>query len=274
MLRAETAGREVGLVAAIDDLREPEGTLARSLGDLPVSVHLSAPGSTIAEVRGTMLAAGSRAEAEVLVFLDADDEIETGALGRHLGALARADISFGDARPIDEEGRPLGPTLFEGIDVPAVVSSSDPVTRRNFLGLSNTAMRRDRLTATALHPPRANDATDWWLFTTLLDAGRTARRADGVVVRYRKHGANLLGSTPATTPASLLKRCRMALAHFAALPTTDKRRAAQIELRKLEAALLHGDPRLGEGFPDEKSLWFEDVFAAAAGIADGRGSEG
>lgn len=265
-LLAEAKGRDLVLVAAIDNLGEPERALADMTKALPVSFHAAKPRASIAEVRAVMLDAARECGADILVFLDADDVIEAGAVDRHLAALASADISYGDAQPIDEGGRELGPRLFDGLAVPETVVSSAEIVRRNFFGLSNTAMRRAALAGAACKPPRDNDATDWWVFTTLLDNGATARRAKGVVVRYRMHGANLLGIAAAADATTLAKRCRMAARHFAALPPTPERRKASDAVSRLERALaIDPDRWVGKArdIARDRSAWFEDVFRLA-----------
>jgi hypothetical protein len=265
-LIAEARDRDIELIAVIDNLVDSNRALERAAAAMPVRVHQCPAGSSIAEVRGSMLRASMLSSAEILVFLDADDVVEVGAIDRHVAALEEADISFGDAQPIDLAGNFVRSPMFEGARIPDRVESSVEIERRNFFGLSNTAMWRHSLSEAACRPPRGNVATDWWLFTTLLDGGRKARRADGVVVRYRMHEANLLGAFPAMSASSLLKRCRIAIAHFEGLPKTEGRKAALVELRRLESAIGENEAfwsakarELGGG----KKAWFEDVFELA-----------
>ena len=140
----------------------------------------------------------------------------------------------------DSAGNDLRRRFFDRADVPWTVTAPDSVLRRNFLGLSNTALRVNRLPAAALQVPADILAVDWWLYTTLLAAGRSGARTTAPVAYYRLHDDNVLGPGAPATPDAL-RRCytimRRHYRAFRAVPGT-ARCLGSVEERLAQLALL------------------------------------
>lgn len=219
-LRAAVAGTESRLVLAVDDFATPDAVIEALREICPVTAVAAPVGATPAAVRQCLIAAGLDTGAEILVFADMDDMLAANAPRLHADALADADISFGDLDLIDARGEFLRRRFFDGVDIPRHVSGPADLAGRNFLGLSNTAVRAAALPEEALHIPADVVAADWWLFTTLLRAGRTARRTMSSVAAYRLYGGNTLGAGVPATRAELRRAIDIALRHYRAFPAT------------------------------------------------------
>jgi len=260
-LRAAVAGTDACLVLAIDDFDAPEPVIARLREICPVSTVRARDGATPAQVRRCLITAGLATDAEILIFADMDDMLAANAPGLHRDALADADISFGDLELIDACGEYLHRRFFEGVEIPRFVDDPLVLSGRNFLGLSNTAMRAAALSEEALHIPPDVVAADWWLFTTLLRAGRTARRTMSPVGAYRLYGGNTLGAGVPTTRAELQRAIDIASRHYRAFPAT---RELATRLGRLETLTqsLSGSPdtRIAAALTDcagRPGVWFE-----------------
>jgi len=253
-------GRDLRIIAAVDDLRNPEATLRSALGPWPVTLVDRVDGAGIPEVRGRMLCASAVSDADMVVFIDMDDMIESGAISRHAQAIEEVDFSYGDLQPVDSKGRILGPTFFEGAKIPERVTSSDDILLRNFLGFSNTAIRPTAIDRAACDPPKHAIAVDWWVFATLADLGRKGARADGVVAKYRQHDGNTLGASASVAPEALRRRCEIVTSHLDSLTPNPRRRRAAERVARVSEAL-----RLGKVGPaslksvDARGAWFEEV---------------
>ncbi len=243
-LRAAVGGTDAGLVLALDDFVAPD-PLITALGQIcPVSTVKVRDGATPAQVRQSLIAAGLESGADILVFADMDDMLAANAPGLHADALAAgsgADISFGDLDLMDARGEYLRRRFFDGVDVPRHVDDPAVLAGRNFLGLSNTAVRASALTEEALHIPADVVAADWWVFTTLLRAGRTARRTMSPVGAYRLYGGNTLGAGVPATRAQLQRSIDIALRHYRAFPATRELATRHGRLEML-AQILSGCP--------------------------------
>lgn len=215
-VRAAARGHDACLVAAVDDLAAPRASLAELDGDLPLRFAACAPGSSPAAVRRTMLTEGLRSGADVLILADMDDMLLANAPGNHIAALEEADFSYGDLSLMDAAGHGMGRRFFDRADVPWKVASVDAVRHRNFLGLSNTALRADRIPASALQVPDDIVAVDWWLFTSLLLAGCRGTRTVAPVAHYRVGEFSLLGANAPATPEALRRTYRTMQRHYRA----------------------------------------------------------
>lgn len=217
-LRAAAQGEDLILVTAVDDLCAPEDVIAQLETICPVAVVKAPGGATPARVRKSLLLEATASAAEILVFADMDDVLAADAPGKHRDALQDADVSFGDLRIIDAAGHDTKRRYFDGADVPWSLSTSGPLLDRNFLGLSNTAVRKASIPDTALAVPDNIRAVDWWFFTTLLLAGRTARRVPTQVADYRIYGDNELGAGVPKTREDLRNLIDIAERHYGAFP--------------------------------------------------------
>lgn len=258
---SESLGHPVDLVLANDGFLAAE----QAFGGTPGAVHIvDARADGIGAVRRKMIEAA--ASSDVIVFCDFDDALLAGAV-RHLSTLESADISFGDLQIIDVAGNVVAPNFFKGTHVPSRISSPDALVDRNFLGFSNTAIRRASIRPAAMNIPDKQVAADWWFFTMLLESGAHARRCQRTVAQYRQHGSNTLGGRPSSTPAAVLARCQLFLAHQTALPSSDARTAAALRVGRLADAISaspsHWAPIL-DRVCGQPGVWFDDLNAAAS----------
>lgn len=266
LIRA-AAGRDAVALLAVDDLADPGAAFAPLMRRMETHFVAAPPGSTPAAVRATMLEAARRSDAGALILLDLDDIPAPDLIDLHLAALERAEVSFGDVRLVDAEGRPLAESFFEGAGVPEEATSPDALAARNFLGFSNAAIRRDALNERATAIPTDLVAADWWFFTTLLEAGARARRTARRVADYRMHEGNALGGRPDPALPAVLRRAQMMRDHYAALPPSRARAEADRRVARLMDLAARAPDRIAEEAARAcaaPGVWFDDVMRLAA----------
>lgn len=254
------------MVIAIDDLENPKDALAPYADKIEISFVPTDAGTTITGVRNALFEKLKQDTAEVAVFLDMDDVMAPDGIQLHLDALAHADISYGDMWLIASDGKALDGRLYEGIFIPDSVTCSDTLLQRNFLGLSNTAVRRTALDKLPSLVPDHLVATDWWLYTSLINAGCTARRTAAPIGAYRQHQSNVLGSNSAADLNSLAKRCKIVRDHYAALPSNDVMKNLDQNVAAVEVAIKQdpkGLTRIMEQTSKTPGAWFEEIFQIA-----------
>jgi hypothetical protein len=259
---ASAAGVEITVLLAVEPGTDTAAMAARLPRGVDVELRRANGTTTPASLRRFMVESAVRLSAEFVVFCDLDDRLRPNAVELHLAALAEADISYGDMVLVDAAGRSLGSTFFEGADVPSVVNGAASLLDCNFMGFTNTSVRRSALSRDACAIPEAAAAADWWFFTMLLASGRVARRAAGPVVDYRQHGANALGAGPADTVVRLRNHAALALDHYRLLPEQLDTRERQVVLRRLIDAIDRGGAdaaRLLSRAAAGTGVWFDDV---------------
>jgi len=128
---------------------------------------------------------------DLVVFLDADDELLPGAIRRGVKALASdrdAAAAVGRCQAIDAAGRSL-PAVHSPVD-----SSSDLYVQwlsRNFVWTPGAALfRRDALEQIGGFPAGLGPAADYAVYLRLARTGRVRFIADEQV-RYRQHQSSM-----------------------------------------------------------------------------------
>jgi hypothetical protein len=223
-------------------------------------IHAS-PGITGAGLRQALFRAiGERAEADAVIFADCDDRLLPGAVAAYLAALEDADIAVANMEVTDVSGRPLGRNFFDGTDLPGRVADPDALARRNWMGLTNTAVRRAALDWSALSIPNPAEAADWWLFTTLLRDGLCAATLPAPLTRYRSNPNGTLGYGPAREVAVLEQRLRLIANHQTALLGGPEPEIFALQARAVQQPESL-EPELA-ALP-ETGVWYEDVFRLA-----------
>ncbi|MEQ8603699.1 MAG: glycosyltransferase family 2 protein [Marivibrio sp.] len=249
-------GREIRQLLVCEDGTDPR------LFDAGAAEILQTPaGVTGARLREALFRAidGTPASDAVL-FADCDDRMLPGAAETFLSALQTAEVAAADMEITDPAGRPLRRRFFDGADLPDRTEDAGALARRNWMGLTNTAVRREAVDWAALSVPAAVSAVDWWLFATLLYRGLTAACVRTPVTRYRSNPAGTLGYGPARSFEALQRRLSLVADHQTALlgrPTA--------EIAGLQALALRRAPEMEHALADlpETGVWYEDVFRLA-----------
>ena len=266
-VRAAASGHDVSVLIAVDQLSDPRETLGPLCDSLPVTLIDASGCPCPTAVRRTLLTTAKRHDSDILIFTDCDDVLEPGALASHAAALEQADFSYGDQILMDAAGRPSGDTLFGMWNPPRRTAGPDTLHDGNFMGFSAAAIRRSRLSDEAATPPSTVIATDWWVFTRLLIAGRKAARTVLPVVRYRQHTANADGLRPDASIDALRRRASIAVAHFDALPPRPEilqRRAALAGLLGAFETVPDRVESLANDICATHTMWYADVLQIAA----------
>lgn len=263
-----------GIIAAVQDYGDPlhlvlvcdgldEADFAKQAQDLRQRIKLHmvqmATGGPAA-ARRLMLRTAAALPVVAVICYDMDDIPDPDGLSRHMKALQTAAISYGDMDLIDQNGRPEGRTFFSGQRVPSQVTDPHDLLRRNFMGFTNTAVKREIIEPVAAAIPDDITAIDWWFYTNLLSKGYGAARTDGTVVAYRTHGQSTLGATGATDDRTLLRQCRIMREHYAQLPPSWEVRRADAAVERLIQMPVHARARLRP--PLQPGVWYDDVLRA------------
>jgi GT2 family glycosyltransferase len=191
-VRAQDDGR-IACVVVNDGSTDDTAAVAAKLG---VRV-LDQSNRGVSEARNAGLAV---VETELVVFLDADDELLPGAVRRGVKVLVsdpEAAAVVGRCRAMDATGWPL-PAVHSPVD-----SSSNLYVQwlsRNFVWTPGAAMfRRDALEPIGGFPPGLGPAADYAVYLRLARTGRVRFIAEDQV-RYRQHESSM-----SQDPASMLR---------------------------------------------------------------------
>ena len=124
-----------------------------------------------------------------VVFLDADDRLESRAIEAGLACFARAPDSgfvYGGHRYIDADGREIGERFESPGDAPYL-----HLLRRNFIAMHGTVMyRRDLLAASGGFDEQLRQCEDYDVYLRMARRYPVAGYAD-LVAAYRLHGDNM-----------------------------------------------------------------------------------
>lgn len=199
---------------------------------------------------------------DIVVFADCDDRLLPNALDIYASALEDAVIAVGDMRIMDAEGGDLGVRFFERADIPTVVDGAQALDRRNWFGMTNTALHRGILESQRLSIPAEVRAVDWWLYRTLLDRGSRARSTATPTTWYRSSASGTLGYGPAQTIEALRRRLEIVRRHQIAIsgrPSDEIERLTSRAHSDAAASALSDEmaqlPKTG--------VWYDDVFDLA-----------
>jgi len=260
-----TLGHErVRLVVAV----EHGFDAAKALHRLPVGVTLElrpAQGSTSpAGLRRLMIESVRQSDSEIVVFCDFDDCLLPNALTLHAQALENVDVSFGPMILMNEKSEPLGREFPESGALPDEIEGPLALRSRNFMGFSNTAVRRAALAKANIAIPNNLAAVDWWFFTMLLVSGCQARRTAAPVANYRVYAQNTLGAGAADSIAMLRERAGIVGLHYAAISDVVNVTSEQAAVSRL-LTQIENDPesvaKLVAQLPRTVGAWFDDVSA-------------
>jgi hypothetical protein len=246
------------LVLVCDGLDET--AFAKQAQDLRRSIELHivqmADGGPAA-ARRLMLRTAAALPVAAVICYDMDDIPDPDGLSRHMNALQTASISYGDMDLIDQNGRPEGRTFFSGQRVPSQIADPHALLHRNFMGFTNTAVKREIIEPMANAIPDGITAIDWWFYTSLLSEGYSAARTKGTVVAYRTHDQNTLGAGGVTDDGILLRQCRIMREHYAHLPPSKALRRADTTVEKL--IQMPASSRAELTPPQQPGVWYDNV---------------
>jgi glycosyltransferase involved in cell wall biosynthesis len=176
--------RPVDAVVVVDDgsTDDPAAVVSRFPG-----VHLIRQENLgLAAARNAGLA---RLDASYVVFLDADDRLEPGAIDAGLACFARAPESgfvYGGHRYIDENGDEIGQRFEPPGDQPYV-----QLLRGNFIAMHGTVMyHRERLLAIGGFDETLRRCEDYDVYLRMAKRYPVAGYAD-LVAAYRLHSGNM-----------------------------------------------------------------------------------
>ncbi len=149
---------------------------------------------TPAGLRIMLMVEALRRDVELLVFGDADDVFSSNRVGTIKNSATNYDeFLFFYNNILTIKGEDVFPPL------PQRLSGIEEICDYNFLGMSNTAIRINRLCIDELLSYFEGDQPifDWYLFSRMLIDGIKGKYVDNVVTYYRYHDNNLVGNQDA-----------------------------------------------------------------------------
>jgi hypothetical protein len=250
------------------------GDVLANTGDLEgVTIDLlSSSGGGAAVVRREMLCAAASMPVDAVACFDMDDIPLEDGLNQHWAALDRAEVSFGDMHLIDAAGVEFSDSFFSGAGVPLEVHSLSDLLDRNFLGFTNTAVRRAQVHDSATSIPDDVIAADWWFYSHLIAGGSVARKTDDDVVAYRTHEASTLGGKAPADVSTLKRQCEIMNRHYARLEKNAEVDAAASRMRLL-LDRLNENPEwviAADQKNKKKDVWFGRVSHLAYACQEAR----
>jgi hypothetical protein len=253
------AGESIVVIVSDDVSRfEIEDVLA-GFGGLGRAIISNANSSAVPQLRLQMLKSAANA-GDLVVCFDMDDVPSPQSLMLHSETLRDADFSYGDMWLLDDTaGSPR--TFFEGCAVPEIVRSPEALRNRNFVGLTNSAVRGEVLRCWDEGAPDV-DAVDWWLYTRLLQRGCIGKKTRAPVVSYRIHDNSAVGTGPRNLD-QLARHCRIIRRHFAALSQEQSSDAAMIAslAETIDSEPCRVDAAMA--VTPSRGVWYERVFGMA-----------
>lgn len=148
-------------------------------------------------VAGNFADAIAATTGDVVALSDQDDIWHPDRLERLLPRLDGVALVHSDARLVDAEGRPLGATLADSLEMSAWELSAmrdghalDALLRRNLVTGATAILRRDAAVA-ALPIPDGWIHDEWLAMCAALGAG--IRYVPEQTIDYRQHGGNQIG---------------------------------------------------------------------------------
>lgn len=162
--------------------------------DVPIRIRHHAVALGVAGNFADAIAATS---GDVVALSDQDDVWHPDRLERLLPHLEGVALVHSDARLVDAEGRPLGPTLEASLEMTSWERAAmqdgralDALLRRNLVTGATAIMRRDAAIA-ALPIPDGWIHDEWLAMTAALGGG--IRYVPEQTIDYRQHGGNQIG---------------------------------------------------------------------------------
>ena len=193
-----------------EELAELKGEIRAVLPDTEVQlVDISKKHLSIPETRIEMLKEAKVLLADLVVLVDADDAISSNRIENYKKACELDKVSVFFYNNFITEG---GEYVFN--QLPASVDSIKSIAQNNFLGLSNTGIRIQKLTDDFLDSLKEGAAAvfDWYLFSRIVldvGSGRYVKNADTI---YRIYDNNTAG-----TSRDLEKEYRVKETHYSNL---------------------------------------------------------
>ena len=255
---------KITLNIVIDDLLDAKNALEKFKNKVNINLTYVSKKHTITEIRNILIKNACMLNGDILIFIDMDDLLLENNLIAHREALEHADISFGDMSIVDKNGDFLNKNLFDKTRLPNLIKDYKPLLTGNFMGLSNTAIRKNVLEKNFIEIPSHLVATDWWLYTMLLLKGCIAKKTKYKVASYRQHANNVLGYRNNNQLDAFLKTCKIAKEHFLSLPNLLDFKNAVTKITIVEEFALKNPSIVLKSLNKKKNfknVWFSEIFS-------------
>lgn len=139
------------------------------------------------------------ATGEFVAIADQDDEWEVDRNAALQAAIGEHDLAFGSSELIDADGRPLGITLLETLDLTPDPAAITRTLFRPLVSAHAALFRREWLNRAVFTHPLPFD----WLMSALALNGSGLAYAPEAIVRHRIHGANQMNRAAPDTSRRL-----------------------------------------------------------------------
>lgn len=126
-----------------------------------------------------------------VVFSDTDDYFSSKRISSSKKKLPKFDFVYNNLILINESGRIINESYSNYLKIKKEYNSYLDLVDRNLFGLSNTAVRVEKLKN--LYIPKETIAVDWWIFTLLLLNGCKGGLVEEAKTYYRQSENNFMG---------------------------------------------------------------------------------
>ena len=215
-LNAQTC-KDFTLLMISDGVPRDELETVVSKYNLDIEILVADEGQTPIQLRVLLLATAKENKADILIIGDIDDSFSSDRVEKILDTFERnddADFVYNELLLPDETV--IMPAL------PNTTETLDDILQYNYLGLSTTAIRINRLSQDFIHSLAAckTFVFDWYLYCRLVIHGMKGFLAKGAVTYYRIYDNNFAG-LPKPTDENIEKEIYVKKNHFEALSEFD-----------------------------------------------------
>jgi len=171
---------------------------------------------TPATLRKQLLEWIRRENCSYVISTDCDDVFSEDRVENSVALLKYCDVVVNDVDVIDEQGDVIHGEYLSNQLVDGVMIYQEDLVHRNFMGLTNTAWRRDVIPDLAGLPEHVV-AFDWYLFTRMLVEGAKACFSASGRSGYRVYPGNIAGLPQPNTSAVVMRGLTIKVQHYQAL---------------------------------------------------------
>lgn len=158
---------------------------------------------------------GIKDKYDYLVLTDADDYFSSNRIEKSINILQKYDFSYNDMVLINSKGEEIsGKTYFTNKCNPKIVNNLFKILKKNFCGLSNSAINLKTVNLDFLLIPENLIAVDWWIFSLLLMKGYKGCFLEDSFTYYRQHETNVVGGLNNLDEMKLLRGIDVKKQHY------------------------------------------------------------
>lgn len=228
-----------------------------------INVRVISVRGTIPIIRQNALEFLKYEDYQFVIWVDADDFIESNRVEVVVDKLGMYDIIVNDLNIISANGMLMEANYLSNRLKLDHEISLDQIRNVNFIGFSNSAFNMKKLSK-IVPIPNNLIAIDWYFYYILLSKGFSAIFTNETATNYRQHGDNIAGFKE-INQISIKRGIHVKAKHFEALATYEDACIAEYYFYKqlvgcndeIEKRIEYILNQKANGFLSNKPLWWE-----------------